>query len=54
MSYHFLSKINREEVSSYADLIVVSEDYMTCPVNKIKNMQVEMTMLGGKIVNNGN
>jgi len=42
------------EVGKYADLIVVSEDYMTCPVNKIKNMQVEMTMLGGKIVNNGN
>jgi predicted amidohydrolase YtcJ len=42
------------EVGKYADLIVISEDYLNCPVDHIKNIQVELTMVGGKIVYNGN
>lgn len=38
------------EPGKLADLVVISEDYLTCPVDKIKTIKPEMTMVGGKIV----
>ncbi len=38
------------EKGKYADLAVLSEDYLTVPEDRIKDIQVVMTMLGGKIV----
>jgi predicted amidohydrolase YtcJ len=34
----------------YADLIVLAEDIMTAPVKRIEQMNVLMTMVGGKVV----
>jgi predicted amidohydrolase YtcJ len=42
------------EVGKYADLIVLSKDYLNGPVDNIKNIQVELTMVGGRVVYNGN
>jgi predicted amidohydrolase YtcJ len=41
------------EVGKLADLIVISEDYLSCPVDRIRTIEVEMTMVGGKIVYSG-
>jgi len=38
------------ETGKLADLIVIDRDYLTCPVDSIRTIQVEMTMLGGKVV----
>jgi hypothetical protein len=38
------------EPGKFADLIVTSSDILTCPEEEIKEAQVIMTMLGGKIV----
>ena len=38
------------EVGKLADLIVLSKDILTCPINDIKNIEVEMTMLDGKVI----
>lgn len=38
------------EKGKYADLAVLSEDYLTVPEDRIKDIQVVMTMLGGEIV----
>jgi predicted amidohydrolase YtcJ len=38
------------EPGKLADLVVISEDFLTCPENNIKNIEVELTMVGGKIV----
>lgn len=38
------------EVGKYADLVVLEDDLMTCPEQRIEQMQVLMTMVGGKIV----
>ncbi len=38
------------EPGKLADLAVLSDDYLTCPVDQIKNIQAELTILGGKIV----
>jgi predicted amidohydrolase YtcJ len=40
------------ESGKYADLAVLSLDYLTCPVDSIKDIQVVMTMVDGKIVYN--
>jgi hypothetical protein len=40
------------EPGKYADLAVLSADYLTCPTDRIKDLQVVMTMVGGKIVYN--
>ncbi len=34
----------------YADLVVLSNDPITIPCNSIKNLEVEMTIIGGEIV----
>jgi hypothetical protein len=33
-----------------ADMAVLDRDYFTCPAEEIKQIQVEMTILGGNIV----
>ena len=38
------------EVGKYADLAVLSQDYMTVPVERIGSTESLLTMLGGKIV----
>jgi predicted amidohydrolase YtcJ len=38
------------EPGKLADLIVVSDDFMSCPVMEIKDMKVEMALVGGQIV----
>jgi predicted amidohydrolase YtcJ len=36
--------------SSLADMTILTDDILTCPVDKIKDIESEMTILGGKIV----
>jgi predicted amidohydrolase YtcJ len=38
------------EPGKLADLVVLSEDLLRCPVDRIKTIKVEMTMVGGEIV----
>lgn len=38
------------EAGKYADLAVLEQDYLTVPQAEIKNIQVGMTILGGRIV----
>ncbi len=38
------------EPGKLADMIVISTDYLTCPVDSIRYIQVEQTILGGDIV----
>jgi predicted amidohydrolase YtcJ len=38
------------EVGKLADLAVLSDDYMTIPVEKIGGLQSVLTMLGGRVV----
>jgi len=41
------------EVGKLADLIVLSEDILNCPEDQIEDIQVLMTMVGGKVVYRG-
>jgi hypothetical protein len=38
------------EKGKYADLVVLGEDYLTVPEDRIKDIPVEVTIVGGKIV----
>ena len=38
------------EAGKLADMVVLSEDIMTCPPDNIKDIKAEMTMVGGKVV----
>jgi predicted amidohydrolase YtcJ len=38
------------EVGKLADMVVIDRDYLTCPVDEIKDIQPVMTILGGEIV----
>ena len=38
------------EAGKLADLVVVDRDFLTCPEDQIKDIQPEMTILGGKVV----
>ena len=38
------------EPGKLADLVVLPEDILTCPEERIEQMQVAMTMVGGKVV----
>jgi predicted amidohydrolase YtcJ len=38
------------ETGKLADLVVISDDILTCPEESIKAIQAKMTMVGGKIV----
>jgi predicted amidohydrolase YtcJ len=38
------------EPGKLADLAVLSDDFLSCPVDQIKNIHSELTLLGGRIV----
>ena len=38
------------EPGKFADMVVLSDDYLTCPVDNIRDIESVMTILGGKIV----
>jgi predicted amidohydrolase YtcJ len=38
------------EVGKLADMVVLMEDILTCPEKNIENLQVAMTIVGGKVV----
>ena len=38
------------EPGKLADLTILSDDLLTCPVDQIRNIESELTLLGGKIV----
>ena len=38
------------EPGKLADMIVISTDYLTCPADSIRTIQVDKTILGGKII----
>jgi predicted amidohydrolase YtcJ len=41
------------EPGKLADMIVISKDYLTCPEDEIKDIEVLMTMVDGKVVYGG-
>ncbi|SVC94387.1 uncharacterized protein METZ01_LOCUS347241, partial [marine metagenome] len=41
------------EVGKLADLIVLSEDILSVPEERIENIEVLLTMVGGEIVHRG-
>jgi len=42
------------EAGKYADLLVLDRDYLTVPIDDIRNVQPEMTMVGGRVVYQAN
>jgi hypothetical protein len=38
------------EAGKYADFIIVDRDYLTCPVDDVKDTKVLLTVVGGKVV----
>jgi predicted amidohydrolase YtcJ len=38
------------EIGKLADLVVLSDDILTCPEDEIRNIQTELTMVDGKVV----
>ena len=38
------------EAGKLADMVVLSDDILTCPADNIKDIKAEMTMVGGKVV----
>jgi len=38
------------EAGKFADLVVLDRDYLTIPVDDIRNVEAVMTMVGGEIV----
>jgi predicted amidohydrolase YtcJ len=43
-------KIGSIEEGKLADLVVLDNDILTCPIDEIKDTKVLMTMVGGEIV----
>jgi predicted amidohydrolase YtcJ len=43
-------KIGSIEVGKYADIAVWNKDMYTIPTDEIKDLECQMTLLGGKIV----
>jgi predicted amidohydrolase YtcJ len=41
------------EPGKLADLVVLDRDYLTVPVEEIREIQPVMTMVGGKVVHGG-
>jgi hypothetical protein len=37
------------EVGKLADLVVLEEDYLTCPPERIRDMEIALTMVGGEV-----
>ena len=42
------------EIGKLADIAVLSNDFLTCPVDQIKEIQSDITIVGGKIVYSAN
>jgi predicted amidohydrolase YtcJ len=42
------------ETGKLADMAILTDDILTCPVNKIKDIESEMTIVGGEIVYTSN
>ena len=38
------------EVGKLADLVVLKQDYLTCPLDNVKDIEVDATYLGGRLV----
>jgi len=38
------------EVGKLADLAILTDDILTCPVDRIKNIEADITVVGGKTV----
>ena len=38
------------EPEKYADLTVLDRDFLTCPAEEIKDIEVEMTMVDGNVI----
>lgn len=38
------------EKGKLADMAVLTDDFLTCEVDQIKNIQSDLTLVGGKIV----
>jgi hypothetical protein len=38
------------EAGKLADLVLISRDILSCPEESIKDIQAQMTIVGGKIV----
>jgi predicted amidohydrolase YtcJ len=38
------------EPGKLADLVIIDRDYLTCPEDEIKDIQVLQTIVGGKVV----
>jgi predicted amidohydrolase YtcJ len=43
-------KLGSIEEGKMADLVVLENDILTCPLDEIKDTRVLMTMVGGKVV----
>jgi len=43
-------KIGTIEAGKYADLVVLNRDYMTVPVDEIRDLSPVMTMVAGEVV----
>ena len=43
-------KIGTLEAGKYADLVVPNRDYMTVPVDEIRDLSPVMTMVAGEVV----
>ena len=43
-------KIGTLEAGKYADLVVLDRDYMTVPIDEIRDLKPELTMVAGKVV----
>ena len=43
-------KVGTLEAGKYADLVVLDRDYMTIPIDEIRDIQPVLTMLAGKVV----
>ena len=37
------------EVGKLGDFVVLSEDYLTCPAGRIKEIRPDITVLGGRV-----
>ena len=38
------------EVGKLADMVVITDDYLTCPVDRIREIEPVLTMVDGKVV----
>lgn len=42
-------KLGSIEVGKLADMVVLTEDILTCKEERIKDISIEMTLIGGKV-----